>query len=114
MLTVGRLRTLALSFPEATEAPHFEKTSFRIKRRVFATFDPTHQRLCVKLSEIDQDVFCSAGKPVIYPASGTWGKQGWTVLEVATLPRSLAEDALTTAYCWVAPPTLAAQVRPNS
>ncbi len=33
MVTIDSLRKLALSFPEATEEPHFEKTSFRVKKK---------------------------------------------------------------------------------
>jgi hypothetical protein len=39
MITESFFRELALSFPEATEAPHFEKTSFRVKNKIFATLD---------------------------------------------------------------------------
>ena len=37
MVTIDIFRKLALSFPEATEGPHFEKTSFRGKKKIFAT-----------------------------------------------------------------------------
>jgi hypothetical protein len=33
MVPIDTFRKLALSFPEATEEPHFEKTSFRVKRK---------------------------------------------------------------------------------
>ncbi len=36
MINLNDLRTLALSFPEATEDPHFEKRSFRVKKKIFA------------------------------------------------------------------------------
>ncbi len=32
MVTLETFRKIALSFPEATEEPHFEKTSFRVKK----------------------------------------------------------------------------------
>ena len=113
MLTIDQLRNIALSFPEATEEPHFEKTSFRVKKKIFATYDDKHKRACIKLSEIDQDVFSSVDKSIIYPLDNKWGKQGWTFIEMTKVHKDLFMDALTTAYCEVAPKKLAEQVRPN-
>jgi predicted DNA-binding protein (MmcQ/YjbR family) len=113
MLTIETLRKLALSFPEATEEPHFEKTSFRIKKKIFATYDDKLKRACIKLSEIDQDVFSSADKTIIYPLDNKWGKRGWTLIEMEKVHEDLFIDALTTAYCTVAPKKLAEQLRSN-
>lgn len=113
MVTVDTLRKLALSFPEATEEPHFEKTSFRVKKKIFATYDNLKKRACIKLSEIDQNVFSSADKTIIFPVDNKWGKQGWTLIEMSKVRKELFIDALTTAYCEVAPKKLADQVRPN-
>jgi len=44
MVTIDSFRKLDLSFPEATEEPHFEKTSFRVKKKIFATFDEAKNR----------------------------------------------------------------------
>lgn len=32
MVTFETVRKMALSYPETTEEPHFEKTSFRVKK----------------------------------------------------------------------------------
>ncbi len=113
MITIDILRELALSFPETTEEPHFEKTSFRVKKKIFATYDETKNRTCIKLSEIDQNVFSSADKTIIFPLDNKWGKQGWTLIEMSKVHKDLFIDALTTAYCEVAPKKLANQVRLN-
>ena len=113
MVTFETFRTLALSFPEATEEPHFEKSSFRVKNKIFATYDSKNKRACLKLSEIDQDVFTLADSTIIYPVDNKWGKQGWTIIEMNKVRKELFIDALTTAYCNVAPKKLADQVRPN-
>ena len=105
---------MALSFPEATEEPHFEKTSFRVKQKIFASYDEKNKRACIKLSAIDQDVFAAAAKTIIYPLDNKWGKQGWTLIEMKTVNKDLFIDALTTAYCEVAPKKLAQQVRPEN
>lgn len=113
MVSLDTFRKWALSFPETTEAPHFEITSFRVKKKIFATYDETNKRACIKLSEIDQDIFSSAGKTIIYPVDNQWGKQGWTFIELNRVPEDLFMDALTTAYCAVAPKKLAKRVRSN-
>ena len=113
MISVNTLRKIALSFPEVTEEPHFEKTSFRVKKKIFATYDGRNKRACIKLCEIDQDVFSWAGEKIIYPVDNKWGKQGWTLIEMKKVRRDLFIDALTTAYCEVAPQKLADQVRPR-
>jgi predicted DNA-binding protein (MmcQ/YjbR family) len=113
MVTIDTFRKLALSFPEATEEPHFEKTSFRVKKKIFATYDVIKKRACIKLSEIDQNVFSSSDKSIIFPVDNKWGKQGWTLIEMSKVHKELFIDALTTAYCEVAPKKLADQIRPN-
>lgn len=113
MVSIDTFRKLALSLPEATEEPHFEKTSFRIKKKIFATFDEAKNRACIKLSEIEQDVFSSTDKTVIFPIPNKWGKQGWTFIEMKKVRKEIFFDALTTAYCQVAPKKLSELVRPN-
>lgn len=107
------LQQIALSFPETTEEPHFEKTSFRIKKKIFATYDAVNQRACIKLSEIDQHAFAAADTTIIYPVANAWGKQGWTLIEMTKVHPDLFIDAVTTAYCEVAPQKLALLVRSN-
>ena len=113
MVTIDTFRKLALSFPETTEEPHFEKTSFRVKKKIFATYDDIKKIACLKLSEIDQNVFSSADKSIIFPVDNKWGNQGWTLIDMKKVHNNLFIDALTTAYCEVAPKKLADQVRPN-
>lgn len=110
-MSIATFRKLALSFPEAVEAPHFEKTSFRVKKKIFATYDAVNNRACLKLSEIDQDVFSSHDSTIIYPVNNKWGKQGWTMVELKKVNKAMFVDALTTAYCEVAPKGLAAEAR---
>lgn len=114
MVTVEKLLKLALSFPETTEEPHFEKTSFRVRKKIFATYDDKLKRVTVKLSEIDQDIFSSADKFAIYPVKNKWGKQGWTVIEMASIKEDLFIDALITSYCEVAPKKLSILVRSDN
>lgn len=103
-------RKLALSFPEASEDGHFEKISFRIRKKIFATYDISKHLACIKLTENDQNMFSSADRASIYPVDNAWGKQGWTLIELQTVDSRIFEEALSAAYCQVAPKKLAALV----
>ncbi|HTD94367.1 MAG TPA: MmcQ/YjbR family DNA-binding protein [Chitinophagaceae bacterium] len=108
MVSVKNFKALAMSFPEATELPHFEKPSFRVRKKIFVTLSESLSRITIKLSPIDQSAFCTFDRSVIYPVPGKWGLQGWTIIELKKIPKSLLIDALTTAYCEVAPESLGA------
>jgi predicted DNA-binding protein (MmcQ/YjbR family) len=102
MVSINAFRTLALSFPETLEQPHFEKKSFRVGKKIFATYDDKSKRACIKLSPIDQEVFSSYNKDNIYAVPNKWGIQGWTFIDLKKVPKQMFTDALTTAYNEVA------------
>jgi predicted DNA-binding protein (MmcQ/YjbR family) len=107
MVTTDQARKLALAFPETEELPHFHLTSFRVKKKIFATMDEKIKRVMVKLNLADQSVFCSFDDSVIYPVPGGWGKKGATYIELTKVKKSMLKDALTVAYCTTAPSKLA-------
>src|SRR5688572_16067812 len=113
MVSLDTVRKLSLSFPEAEEMPHFEKASFRVKKKIFATLDAKNKRCVVKLSAVDQSVFCKYDSTMIYPINNKWGKQGWTIIELKKVPKKLLVDAVTTSYCQVAPEKLSKLLRPS-
>jgi hypothetical protein len=49
MITAKEFRELALSFPESVEAPHFDRASFRVRGKVFATIAPDGKSGLLKL-----------------------------------------------------------------
>jgi hypothetical protein len=49
-------RRIAMSLPEATEEPHFDLTSFRIKGKIFATAPPGGEYLHVFVSEEEREL----------------------------------------------------------
>src|SRR5687768_17275547 len=103
MVNVETVRKLALSFPQAEEKPHFEKASFRVNKKIFATLS-TEKKICVvKLSPVDQSVFCDFDTTIFYPATGAWGKQGWTIIALKKVRKDMLVDALTLSWKNVAP-----------
>ena len=111
MVAIDAFRTIALSFPETTEQPHFEKSSFRVQKKIFATLDIKKAQACIKLSEIDQDVFSSFNKSAIFPVPNKWGKQGWTLINLDEVEMDILNDAMLTSYCGVAPKRLSTDLK---
>ncbi len=113
MVSIETVRELALSFPETDEHPHFHLTAFRVKKKIFCTIHEKDKRVMVKLTPVDQSVFCAFDKNIIYPVPGGWGKKGATFIEIARVKKAMFKDALTTAYCTVAPEKLAEKFQPK-
>ena len=106
MITIESARKAALSLPETEEKSHFDIPDFRVKNKIFATIHTDKNYMMVKLSPIDQSVFCSYNKQVIFPVPGGWGKHGATFINLKKVKKSMFIDALTTAWKTVAPPKL--------
>ncbi len=113
MVSIDTVRQLALSFPETDEHPHFERKAFRVKKKIFATLSEKDMTVSLKLTLSDQSVFCAFDPTIIYPAIGGWGRMGFTLVNLKKIKKSMFRDALTTAYCTVAPPKLAAPFLPK-
>ena len=87
-----------MAIPGTIEAPHFEKTSFRVMKKILATLSEADARACVKLSLADQSVFCLIDKEMIYPVPNKWGLQGWTNINLLKITTPLLRDLLNTAF----------------
>ncbi len=106
MITIEQAKKMALDLPETEEKPHFHLRSFRVKNKIFATIHVDKSYVMVKLSPVDQSVFCSYSNEVIFPVPGGWGKRGATFINLKKVRKSMLLDALTTAWKTVAPPKL--------
>jgi len=98
MVSLSTFKKIALSFADTSEELHFEKASFRVNKKIFATLNAKENRATIKLSEVDQDLFCVYDKNVMFPVPNKWGKQGWTHINLKTIPKEMCVDALTTSY----------------
>ena len=102
MVNIETFRKLALSFPDAEEQPHFHLASFRIKKKIFATLWEKENRAMVKLSLIDQSVFCSYDTTTFFPVPSGWGSKGATFVALNKVRKDMLKDALATAYNGIA------------
>lgn len=103
MISASTFRIMALNFDQAIEKPHFEKASFRVKAKIFATLDIANKKSSLKLTETDQSIYCLIRPVIAVQATGAWGKQGWTVFDLTKVSRSIISEALKKAYSNLAP-----------
>ena len=113
MITLSEARKLALTLPEVEEKSHFNQPDFRVKGKIFAVLHAEGNEIMVKLSIIDQSVFCAIDKSVIYPVPGGWGRKGATLINLKKVRRGIFMDALITAWKTTAPVKLVAKYYPG-
>lgn len=96
-MNMQRLRRFVFSMPNVTEAPHHDKSSFRVKGKIFATVPPGEQHLHVMLDEpIARSVLSSNDESL---EELWWGKKLAGVrVELAAADDELVETLLEEAY----------------
>jgi len=109
MVSVAVAKKLTLSFPETDEHPHFERSAFRVRKKIFATLLAKAKTMNLLLTPEDQYIFCKINNKIIYPVPNKWGLKGATTLELSKISLSLFKEVLTVAYCSKAPANLARQ-----
>ena len=98
MVSIETFRQMALAFPNVVGLPHFDRASFRVNKKIFATLLEKDSLAMVKLSALDQSVFCAFDKTIIYPVPGGWGIKGATYINLKKIKKAMLKDALTVAY----------------
>ena len=58
-MTLSEVRAHALSLPGVTEEAHFDRTSFRVRGKIFATARPQDPHIHVFVDELDRDLAVS-------------------------------------------------------
>ena len=96
------LRKTALSFSETNEQPHFEKTSFRVQTKIFATYNEKEKWATLKFKADEQDMFCKIDNENIFPVPNAWGRLGWTHVRINKLSDEIVGELVKAAYIAVA------------
>jgi hypothetical protein len=98
-MTIEEFKLLALSLPGTIEAPHFDRIAFKVEnKRIYATLHEPSATVNLKLSPIDQSVFCSFDKELVHRVPNKWGLHGWTTFALDGISAEVMHDALSTAY----------------
>lgn len=102
-MTPVAFRRIALSLTDAIEGAHMGHADFRVNGKVFATLGwPDKAWAMVKLPQELQDALVRSQPSVFKPASGTWGRQGSTMVHLADADRATLKDAIKSAWQRVA------------
>ena len=98
MVAPGAAKEIALSFEGTDEKPHFERTAFTVKKKIFATLSLNNKTLNVRFTPQVQMIFCPPQSGIIFPINNAWGRQGWTTINLNKANKKLVQSALQEAY----------------
>jgi len=97
MSTSKDLRRLALSLEGTTEAPHFDRAAFRVKR-IYVTLAADEKTANFMFTPEQQEFKCMMAPEAFAPVPNAWGKRGATTAILSKLNLAELEDALRTAW----------------
>lgn len=97
MARASDLRRMALSLEGTSEAPHFDRVAFKVKR-IYATLAADGKTANLKLDPDEQEFKCMLAPEVFAPVPNAWGKQGWTTLTLAKASAAELRAALEMAW----------------
>jgi hypothetical protein len=98
MVTPEEAKNIALSFEETDEKPHFHRTSFTVKGKIFATLLAKDGTLNLMFDPQTQFIFCPPNSDIIYPVPNKWGLKGATIINLNKATKKLVTSALQEAY----------------
>jgi len=102
MARASDLRRMALSLEGTSEAPHFDRVAFKVKR-IYATLAADGKTANLKLDPDEQEFKCMLAPEVFAPVPNAWGKQGWTTLTLAKASAAELRAALEMAWVHAVP-----------
>jgi hypothetical protein len=101
-MTADDFREIALSMEGAIESAHMGHPDFRANGRIFATLQADDQRGMVKVTPDEQRVLMRAHPKTFTPASGAWGRQGCTMVQLSAADVATLRGAMILAWEWAA------------
>jgi hypothetical protein len=93
-----KFRQIALSLDGAVEGAHMGHPDFRANGKIFATLYPDGEHGMVKLKPDQQQDFLVADPGAFAPASGAWGRQGCTTVQLDLVAEDQLGEAMTLAW----------------
>jgi len=97
MATARDFRRIALSLEGTTEAPHFERTAFKV-HRIYATLALDGRTANLMLTPDEQALKCEVAPDAFSPIPNAWGARGATTAKLAKLTVAELRQALETAW----------------
>jgi hypothetical protein len=104
-MKIAQVREFALSLPEATEEPHFQFASFRVRGKIFATVPPGDEFLHIFVPEEERELALAMEPGFVEKLY--WGKRVAGVrIVLAKAKSSVVKRLLTQAWTCKAPKSL--------
>lgn len=97
MARASDLRRIALALEGTSEAPHFDRAAFRVKR-IYVTLAADGKTANFKFTPDQQDFNCLLAPKAFQPVAGGFGRQGWTTATLAELSVAELRQALEDAW----------------
>ncbi len=97
MATAKDFRRIALSLEGTMEAPHFDRTAFKV-RRIYATLAPDGRTANLMLTPDEQALKCEVAPDAFSRIPNAWGERGATTATLANLSVAELRNALETAW----------------
>jgi hypothetical protein len=97
MATAKDLRRLALALEGTTEAPHFDRTAFKVAR-IYATLAPDGKTANFLFTPDEQQFKCMVAPDAFAPIPNAWGQRGHTTATLAKLTPDELKAALEMAW----------------
>ncbi len=95
-MTAKEVRALALAMPGAVELPHFDRASFRVGGKIFATL-ATDGTAMLKV-DLDTHEALLAAEPEVFFSYGGWSRTGATGVHLAKVKKAMFRDLLEQAF----------------
>ena|SRR5687768_10806162 len=93
-MTPDEFRRIALETGDAVERAHMNQPDFRAGGRIFATIHLDQRQVMVKLTPEQQERVMREHPGMFHPAAGQPGRQGGTMIKLATATEDQVAEAL--------------------
>ena len=97
-MTGEDFREIVLGMHSAVEGAHMGHPDFRANGVIFASLRADEASGVVKLPPDEQQAFLRTYPKVFAPATGAWGRQGWTVIQLKGAETAAVRGAVIAAW----------------
>lgn len=111
-MTSKAFRALALSLPESHEEPHFERASYRVGKKIFATMTKDGSEAMVRVAPRQRLYALLKAHPDVFFSYGGWTERNGSVgIRLPKADVTLLRELVTDSWRHVAPKRAIAALR---
>lgn len=103
MATARQFRKIALALDGTSEAAHFDRAAFKVKR-IYATLAADGKSANLKFTPDEQELKCLTAPDGFERLANAWGLQEWTTVTLKAVTLDELKIALETAWRHAVPP----------